>query len=49
MDHWKYIVPCGIADKPITSLKLLLGIAPPMNEVMERFEACFRILFPDSN
>ena len=40
--HWGLIVPCGIADRSITSLKQLLGTAPPMAEVTDRFERCFR-------
>jgi len=31
------IVPCGIADAGVTSLELLLGAAPPMEEVEQRF------------
>lgn len=42
MAHWGHIVPCGIPDKPVTSLKALLGNAPPMGEVMDRFEEHFR-------
>ena len=45
--HWDLIVPCGIADKPVTSLKQLLGTAPPMAEIMDRFERCFRGHFVD--
>ncbi len=45
MRHWGCIIPCGIADKPITSLARLLGDAPPMAEVMERFERHFRKTF----
>lgn len=37
MTHWQLIVPCGIADKPVTSLKNLLGTAPPIGEVGEAF------------
>lgn len=45
MDHFRLIVPCGIADKPVTSLSLLLGTGPPMQEVMGRFEEAFRQVF----
>lgn len=37
MAHWQLIVPCGIPDKPVTSLKLLLGHAPPMDRVADAF------------
>ena len=43
--HWACIIPCGIADKPVTSLAALLRQAPPMNEVMDRFEDTFRRRF----
>ncbi|NUN53167.1 MAG: lipoyl(octanoyl) transferase, partial [Planctomycetaceae bacterium] len=36
------IVPCGIRDAGVTSLERLLGTAPAMAEVMDRFEAAFR-------
>ena len=45
MAHFGLIVPCGIADKPVTSMRGLLGEAPPMHEAMDRFEAAFRMVF----
>ncbi len=39
MDHWRLIVPCGIPDKPVTSLAALLGEAPRMREVEDAFAA----------
>ncbi|MBI3119061.1 MAG: lipoyl(octanoyl) transferase LipB [Candidatus Hydrogenedentes bacterium] len=45
MLHFQLIVPCGIGDKPITSLKALLGAAPPFDEVQERFVRCFHSVF----
>lgn len=45
MTHWKHIVPCGIPDKPVSSLERLLPEPPPMQEVMDRFEARFRDVF----
>jgi lipoate-protein ligase B len=36
------IVPCGIRDAGVTSLERLLGRAPAMGDVMDRFEAAFR-------
>jgi len=47
MRHWGCIIPCGIADKPITSLAGLLGRAPEMAEVMDHFERCFRRRFEE--
>lgn len=41
MTQWQLIVPCGIADKPVTSLKELLGTAPPIAEVGESFVRAF--------
>lgn len=37
MDHFKLIVPCGIADRPVTTMKLLMGNAPKFEEVRERY------------
>lgn len=46
MGHFGLIVPCGIADKPVTSLKALLGEkAPDMAAVMDDFERSFRRVF----
>ncbi len=33
MDHFRLINPCGLASDQLTSLKELLGYAPPMDEV----------------
>ncbi len=45
MTHFEAIIPCGIADKPVTSLRRLLGNAPPMAEVAGRFDRAFRMTF----
>ena len=44
-EHWASIIPCGIVDKPTTSLSRLLGEAPPMKLVMDSFEKHFRAYF----
>jgi lipoate-protein ligase B len=41
MSHFDLIVPCGIHDRPVTCLRQLLETAPPMPEVMSRFEQEF--------
>ncbi len=45
MAHFDTIVPCGLVGKPVTSLRALMGEAPPMSEVMECFEASFKARF----
>ena len=45
MAHFGYIIPCGISDKPVTSLTQLLGKTPPFEEVRERFVVAFRERF----
>lgn len=45
MDHFRYIVPCGIGDKPVTSLAALLGVPPPMSRVMDDFVETFEEVF----
>ena len=45
MAHFKTIIPCGIGDKPVTSLAMLLGSAPSMDTCATRFEHHFRSRF----
>ncbi len=45
MDHFRYIVPCGIADKPVTSIEALLGTHPPMPQIMGDFAQTFKQVF----
>ena len=40
-----HITPCGIGDRPVTSLQSLLGTAPDMNDVRERVVAAFGATF----
>ncbi len=46
--HWSLIVPCGIRDRGLTSMARLLGHAPPMAEVMDRFERAFLDVFSEN-
>ena len=41
MHHFAQIIPCGIADKPITSLRAILGEAPSIEDVRTRLERHF--------
>jgi lipoyl(octanoyl) transferase len=45
VDFFKLIVPCGIADKGVTSLASQLGRAVDMDEVADRFVARFSEVF----
>jgi lipoyl(octanoyl) transferase len=45
MRHFGLIIPCGIGDKPVTSLRQLLGRTPAMDEVADDFERAFRRYF----
>ena len=45
VDFFNLIVPCGIADKGVTSLASKLGRVPPMGEVEDRFVEHFAAVF----
>ena len=48
LDHFDFIVPCGISDRGVTSLEKLLGHRVPMVEVEAAAEAAFRDVFAAS-
>jgi len=49
MTHFGLIVPCGIADKPVTSMAALLDSSPPLASVQDVFiEEFFRKFGSDS-
>jgi len=43
--HWKMIVPCGIQDKPVTSLARLMDEPPSMEEIVEQYVRVFEEVF----
>jgi len=45
MRHFSFIIPCGIADKPVTSLNQLLGRAIDLQEVKHHLEKHFLATF----
>jgi lipoyl(octanoyl) transferase len=45
VDFFNLIVPCGIADRGVTSLAAQLGRVPEMREVEDRFAARFMEVF----
>ncbi len=45
MEHWRLIVPCGIKNKPVTTLDTLLSKAPPMEQVVDRCITAFQDVF----
>ncbi|HNR35682.1 MAG TPA: lipoyl(octanoyl) transferase LipB [Candidatus Hydrogenedentes bacterium] len=45
MEHFRYIVPCGIGDKPVASLASLLPATPSMDQAMDDFVDAFADVF----
>lgn len=45
MSYFKYIIPCGIKGKGVSSMQLELGYTPSVKEVAQRFEAIFQEVF----
>ena len=45
LDHFNFIVPCGITGRGVTSLQKLLGHELPMVEVEDAVERAFRGVF----
>ena len=45
LDHFDFIVPCGISDKGVTSLRKLLSRDVPMADVEDAVERAFREVF----
>ena len=43
--HFRLIVPCGIADRGVTSIARVLGSPVPMAEVEDAFECAFGAVF----
>ena len=47
LNYFRYIHPCGIVDKPVTSMQELLGKKTDLNEVIrivkDKFEGVFRL------
>lgn len=50
LDYFKHIVPCGIADKEVTSLqKEVQGVLPPEEVIHEQLISCFLRTFGYTN
>ncbi len=45
LEHYRWITPCGIRDKGVTSLQRLLGAPQDMETVMERIVKHFAAVF----
>jgi lipoyl(octanoyl) transferase len=45
LTYYRHIIPCGIGDKPVTSLEKLLDRSIEMREVKERYQCAFREVF----
>ncbi|MBA2258277.1 MAG: lipoyl(octanoyl) transferase LipB [Acidobacteria bacterium] len=48
LNHFDFIVPCGITDRGVTSLQKLLGHRVPMHEVEDATESAFGEVFTSS-
>lgn len=49
LSHYRFIIPCGIRDRGVTSLQKLLPSAPSMEEVKEVFQKVLCQLFAWGN
>lgn len=47
LNHFNYIIPCGLADKGVTSLSKLLGREVPLDEVKPKIIAAFKEVFTE--
>ncbi len=45
MEFFSLIVPCGIQDRPVTSMARVLGRAPPLGQVTRRVVEVFQEVF----
>ena len=45
LNHFKWIVPCGISDKGVTSLKELTGEAQDMKALIPRLAEVYRQVY----
>jgi lipoyl(octanoyl) transferase len=45
LSWFERIVPCGIADRGVTSMERLMGDAPPLREVSDRLAVHFGGVF----
>jgi lipoyl(octanoyl) transferase len=45
LSYFNHIIPCGISDKQVTSLKQELGYTLPLDEVKQRIKAEFGMVF----
>ena len=45
MSYFKYIVPCGIQGKGVSSIQSELNYTPPMQEIIEKFKIIFQEVF----
>ena len=45
LEHFQTIIPCGIQDRPVTSLACLLESPPSLDTVAAHFTECFKGVF----
>jgi lipoyl(octanoyl) transferase len=48
LDYFNGIIPCGIQNKKVTSIREELGMEVPLKEVMEKLKKAFEKVFDAS-
>ncbi len=49
LSHFEWIVPCGLEDRGVTSMRKILGRPVPMRQVMDQAAELFKEMFPGND